>query len=201
MGITLFELILQPLNQTHNHFTLWPNKMVALNVSIFSPIYRLQKHEKYPACKELIVIYRTRWALHFLGNVLYCWTYTIARADPESFVRGGPTLKKFLEGREYPNKYHYKRAIIDPPAKRNLNGHLNGVLLVGRWWPNIECWIGSFVIVRGSGQVLLRDTMFFVIFQGMGVRTPCHPSGSEHELHARQTDSRRTCTEGYTGCI
>ena len=38
-----------------------------------------------------------------------------ACADPESFVRGGPTLKFFiLEGRENPNKYHYKRAVIDP---------------------------------------------------------------------------------------
>ena len=27
----------------------------------------------------------------------------------------------FLEGREDPNKYHYKRAIIDSPAKRHLN--------------------------------------------------------------------------------
>ena len=33
-----------------------------------------------------------------------------------------------LEGREDPNKYHYERAIIDPPAKR----HLNGVSLAGR---------------------------------------------------------------------
>ena len=34
----------------------------------------------------------------------------------------------FLEGREDPNKYHYKRAIIDPPAKH----HFNGVLLAGQ---------------------------------------------------------------------
>ena len=44
---------------------------------------------------------------------------------------------------------HYKRAINGPSAKR----HLNGVSLAGRWWPNIECWIGSFVILRGSGPV------------------------------------------------
>ena len=34
------------------------------------------------------------------------------------------------------SKYHYKWAIIGPPAKR----HLNGVSLAGRWWwPTIEC--------------------------------------------------------------
>ena len=41
-------------------------------------------------------------------------------ADPESFVRGGPTLTIFLDGRDNPSKYHYKRTIIGPPAKRHL---------------------------------------------------------------------------------
>ena len=51
-------------------------------------------------------------------------------ADPESFVRGGPTLTTFFfEGKEDPNKYYYKRAIIDPPSKH----HLNGVSLTGRY--------------------------------------------------------------------
>ena len=45
------------------------------------------------------------------------------------------------ERRKDPNTT--KRAIIGPPAKR----HLNGVSLVGRWWPNIECCFGSFVVV------------------------------------------------------
>ena len=46
--------------------------------------------------------------------------------NPESFVRGGPTLTFFSfffrsdEGRGY--KYHKKQAIIGPPAKHNLNG-------------------------------------------------------------------------------
>ena len=32
-------------------------------------------------------------------------------------------------------------AIISPPAKR----HLNGFSLADRWWPNIKCWLCSFV--------------------------------------------------------
>ena len=43
----------------------------------------------------------------------------------------------------------YKRAIIRPPAKH----HLNGVLLAGRGWPNIECWLGSFVIFQWMGTL------------------------------------------------
>ena len=73
----------------------------------------------------------------------------------------------YIQGREDPNKYHYKRAIIDPPAKR----HLNGVLLAGRWWPNIECWIGTFVIIKGIRTSFAKEPYIFVIFQG--VRTPC----------------------------
>ena len=34
--------------------------------------------------------------------------------------------------------------------------------------PNIECWLCSFVIFRGSRPVLLRNPIFFVIFQGDG---------------------------------
>ena len=68
-------------------------------------------------------------------------------ADPESFFRGGPTLNSFFlvdEGREESNTTHYKRAIIGPPAKR--------------WYPNIECWLGSFVVLQGP--VLLRNPIF-----------------------------------------
>ena len=36
-------------------------------------------------------------------------------------------------------------AIIVPPAKR----HLNGVSLAGRWWHNIECLLGNFVVLQG----------------------------------------------------
>ena len=36
------------------------------------------------------------------------------------------------------------QAIIRPPAKH----HLNGVSLVARQWPNIECLLSSFVIFQ-----------------------------------------------------
>ena len=43
-------------------------------------------------------------------------------ADPESFVRGGPTLTTFhffSLMREEGSRYHYKRAINGPPAKHH----------------------------------------------------------------------------------
>ena len=59
-------------------------------------------------------------------------------ADPGSFVRGGQTLTFFFF-------FSLMRG-----------GRIQIPLLTGHQWPNIECWIGSFVILRGSGPVLLR---------------------------------------------
>ena len=36
----------------------------------------------------------------------------------------------------------------------------DGVSLVCRLWPSIECWLCSFAILRGSGPVLLKKTIF-----------------------------------------
>ena len=49
-------------------------------------------------------------------------TLTVSCADPESFVRGGPTLTRILEGRDDPSKYHYKQAIMGPLFKWHLAG-------------------------------------------------------------------------------
>ena len=75
------------------------------------------------------------------------------------------------------SKYHYKRAIIGLPAKH----HLNGVSLMCRWWPKIECWFGSFVIFRGSRPVLLRNPVFLWFFKG-GPDPLSPPSRSAHDL-------------------
>ena len=79
------------------------------------------------------------------------------------FFKGGPTLTTFfLMMGERVSKCHYKRDIIGPPAKR----HLNGVSLAGRWWPSIECWPGSFVILRGIRTSIAKKPFIFVIFSG-----------------------------------
>ena len=65
-------------------------------------------------------------------------------------------------------KYRYKRAIFGPPAKR----HLNGVSLAGRWWPKIERWFGSFVILNGIGTSVDKKPYINVIFQGGGGGPP-----------------------------
>ena len=77
----------------------------------------------------------------------------------------------FSWGGEEGSKYHYKRDIIGPPAKR----HLNGVSHACRCWPNIECWLGSFRIFQGIRTCIAKKPYIFVIFQGKGVRTPFPP--------------------------
>ena len=56
-----------------------------------------------------------------------------------------------------------------PPGKR----HLNGISLAGRSWPNIECWLGSFVIFQGVRTSIAKKLYIFVIFQGEGGSDPC----------------------------
>ena len=95
-------------------------------------------------------------------------------ADSESFVRGGSNFDNgffcccccfqlMRGGREGGSKYHFKRAAIGPPAKR----HWNGISLACRWWPNIQCCLGSFVIFRGSGPLLQRNLYFCYISRGV----------------------------------
>ena len=76
--------------------------------------------------------------------------------------------------------------IIGSPAKH----HLNGVLLVYWWWPNIECWLGSFMIYQGiKSAPELQKTLYFCDFS-RGVQTPCPPSRSAYELHDALPSSR-----------
>ena len=48
-----------------------------------------------------------------------------------------------------------KLTTIGPSAKRLLNG-----ILLACQWPTIECWLGSFVIFRGYGSILLGNPIF-----------------------------------------
>ena len=65
-------------------------------------------------------------------------------ADPESFIRGDPTLTLFFflvdEARwgEEGSKYHYKRAIIGPPASCHVDDG-----------PTLNAGFGSFVMFQG----------------------------------------------------
>ena len=107
------------------------------------------------------------------------------------FVRGGPTLITFIFSfsfffslmRGEDPKYHYWRANTGPPAKR----HLNGVLLACRWWPNFECWLGSFVIFRESGSLLLRNFIFLWFSQGGGGGSEPHVPPLDPHLHVNVT--------------
>ena len=84
--------------------------------------------------------------------------------DPESFVRGGPTLTTFVlvdGGREVPNTTK-SGDIICLPA----NCHLNEVSLADRYWPNIGCCFGSFVNFQGFQTSIAMEPCSFVVFLG-----------------------------------
>ena len=61
-----------------------------------------------------------------------------------------------------------------------LNGpslacYRNAISIAGRWWPNIKCWFGSFVIFHGIQTSIAKKPFIFVIFQGVGP-DPLSPS-------------------------
>ena len=79
--------------------------------------------------------------------------------------------KKIVEGIEYPNTA-INGPSSAPPAKR----HCNGVSLAGQRWPNIKCWLGSFVIFQGIRTSIAQKPLFFVILQeGGGGGSPVPP--------------------------
>ena len=87
-------------------------------------------------------------------------------------------FKSADEGRErilVPLKADHHRPARETP--------LNGVSLAGRWWPSIECWLGSFVIFQGIWTTIAKEPYSFVIVQegGGGSGLPVTPSGSKHE--------------------
>ena len=95
------------------------------------------------------------------------------------FCQRGPTLTRFFclfvfyEGRGSKNSKK-KRTTIGPAAKR----HLNGVSLVGRWWPKIQCWFGSFVIFQGTRASIAKNPIFCEFSgEGGGSGAPVLPSG------------------------
>ena len=80
-------------------------------------------------------------------------------------------LRFFIWWGQRGSKYHCKRAIIGPPAKR----HLNGVSLAGRWWPKLNAGMVALWFYRGSGPVLQRNPIFLCFFRGYGSPAPYPP--------------------------
>ena len=130
--------------------------MFLKNRNISSKIKR-SKVKDYAALRNKVILI----TYSYLGVWVTC-------VDPESSIRGGSTNTGVLRGGG--SKYHYKRAIINPPAL----GHLNDVSLACRLWPNIECWLGRLVIVQGVRTSIAKKYYMFVVFQGGG-RTPWSP--------------------------
>ena len=55
------------------------------------------------------------------------------------------------------------------------SGPSSGVSLACRYWPTIEFWLGSFVIFRGSGSILLGNPIFPDFSGGWGSVPPVRP--------------------------
>ena len=94
----------------------------------------------------------------------------LIRGSRKFCQRGSNSDNSFAvdDGRENPNYISIKEGHHRPASETPF------------WWPNIECWLGSFWHFRGYGQVLLRNPIALWIFRGEVVWTPCAPSRSAH---------------------
>ena len=79
---------------------------------------------------------------------------SMACTDSEIFVRGGASFSPKFDS-----------FLSEPSLARQRNSIFNEVLLACCWWPNIECWLGSFVIFWGSWPVLPRNPIFLWFFR------------------------------------
>ena len=55
---------------------------------------------------------------------------------------------------------------IQIPLKVGHHRPASDVSLADRWWPNIECWLGSFVIFQGFRNSIANELYSFAIFRG-----------------------------------
>ena len=109
---------------------------------------------------------------HGLQNLTYSDT-TSACADPESFVRGGPTLTSFSSV-----------FLIADEGKEDLNTTISGhssarqqnAIQIAFSWLKIECWLGSFMILQEIRTSIAKKPYLFVIFHvGRASRPPASP--------------------------
>ena len=70
------------------------------------------------------------------------------------------------ESKYYDKGEHHRPASETP---------LNGVSLAVRWWPNIECWLGSFVIFQGIRTSIKQNPISLWFFWGGGSGPPAPP--------------------------
>ena len=88
--------------------------------------------------------------------------------------------------------------LSEPSSARQQNSIFNEVLLACRWWPNIECWLGSFVVFQGILTSITKKPYIFVIFQEeSGPPVPPPPSGSPHALLLLFSDMQSPDRHGH----
>ena len=79
--------------------------------------------------------------------------------DPESFVRGGPNLIIL---------FFFLLLFLVEEGIEDQSITINGPSSARQQWPDIECWLGSFVNFQGIQTSTAKKTYIFVNFQGGG---------------------------------
>ena len=78
--------------------------------------------------------------------------------------------------------YFFYEGSQDPNSTKRGPSSAHRVSLAGRCWPNIEYWLGIFVIFQEIWTSIAKKHYIFVIFQGWGSGPPASPSWSANSL-------------------
>ena len=97
----------------------------------------------------------------------------------DSFIRGGPNLITFFFLFFFDDEWRKDQNTTisgssSARQRKPLKWRFSGV-------PNIECWIGSFVIFKGTRTSIAKKPYIFVIYQG-GYGPPVSTSRSAHDV-------------------
>ena len=104
-------------------------------------------------------------ASSYITNAENCVGKKYMRGSRKFWQRGSKHWKRFfklMRGK----KDHHRPANETP---------LNGVSLACRWWPIIECWLGSFVFFQGIRTSIAKKHYIFYDFSGGGGAGPPAP--------------------------
>ena len=111
-----------------------------------------------------------RWVKNIIGTGLGSLQPTRSCADPNSFVRGGPTL-------QLRQRFFFLFTFVDEGREMRIQmplkvGHHRPAseTILGRHWR-----LGGFVIFQGIRTSIAIKRYRFVIFRGGGGQDPCPP--------------------------
>ena len=97
----------------------------------------------------------TEFEYDVVGNESHAQIQKVLTEGTNTTLTTSVVFLQMMRGERDPNN----STKLGPSAARQRNA----ILLAGRFWPNIECWLGSFAIFQGIRTWFAKELNSFVI--------------------------------------